>query len=133
MSLRNFVVSILPSRNARLIATFAGFVLVQVLFAGIYFSLYRHRRGHFSFNSDILRAQAGQVAAQAANNESCIQVLQEALQELEAGATPTEAARGSQLKLPSGRMATITLLSGPPAGGPGGSLLELFDVDGRRL
>jgi hypothetical protein len=134
MSLGEFFISALPSRNARLIATFAAFVLVQFLFAGLYYSLYRQRRSHFSFNSDILRAQAREVERLAANNRFGIEVLKEALQELEAGATPAEVKAGDQLTLPSGRSIKVTRLSGGPYGAaPAGNVLEVFNADGEML
>lgn len=133
MSAGEFLASVLPDRNARLIATFAGFVVVQFLFARIYLSLYRRRRSNFSFNSEILRGQVTQIETRAANRSLGIEVLQEALQQLEMGAIPAEVKYGSQLTLPSGRRAKITLLGGPPAGGPNGCFLELFDADGEML
>jgi hypothetical protein len=124
-------ISIHVDRTGKLIAIFGGFVILQFVFGRVYYALYRHRRGNFSFNSDILRSQAIQVEADARDNSLAIEVLQEALQQLAAGVNPSE--NDGRLPLPSGRRVKVTLMSGPPAGGPRGSRLEVFDSDGKKL
>ena len=136
MSVGDLFSAVFPHRTDRLIGTFATFVAMQFLFSCVYYSLYRRRRGNFSFNNEILRGQAAHIETQARKNTRAIEVLEEALQQLKAGAipeTPETEKYLSHLGLASGRRATVTHLSGPPYGGPAGSRLELFDVGGEEL
>src|SRR5438552_14801716 len=46
------------TRNGHLIETFLFFVGLQLIFAAIYFMIYRLNRANFAFNTDILRKQS---------------------------------------------------------------------------
>ncbi len=85
------------------------------------------------FNIEILRGQINELTTRAADRRLGIEMLREALQQLEGGTEVPKGKYGGELTLSSGRRAKITLLSGPPAGGPAGCILELLDADGKVL
>lgn len=58
MSLPPELIWLVRSRNGRLVATFAGFIAIQFIFAALYYWLYKRSRDNFNFNSDILKNQA---------------------------------------------------------------------------
>jgi hypothetical protein len=111
----------LHDRIGKLILVFASFVLLQLLFAGVYFWLYRVRWSNFSFNADILRDQTTMTSERTAAQFELLQraaaVLDELRKALEAGAEPTkENGPGHFVALASGSRAVITHHARAPYG-----------------
>jgi ion channel/uncharacterized protein DUF1345 len=122
------------TRTGRLVSTFCLFILVQLIFASVYYLLYKRRRDYFAFNADILRTQSTTFKHELAKLREAIAALREAIEELQVGIEPiVEGRTGASMELRSGRKCVMVFLSGPPAGGPHGSLLEIFDASGDLL
>ncbi len=125
---------LIRARNGKLIATFIAFVLIQLLFAALYFWLYKRRRDNFRFNADILSSQSTTVRTASERSlirlKGAILALHELGSELGTGNKPN--ADGC-LILPSGCKCEMVFLSGPPHGGPFGCRLEISDSNGDLL
>lgn len=70
------------SRNQWLLMVFLAYGFMTILFALIYFMLYKQDRQNFSFNADILKAQKGAVATSTANRLARASVALSVLDEL---------------------------------------------------
>lgn len=127
------------TRNGKLVAIFIAFVVVQVLFGGLYFWLYRRRAANFSFNADILRAQTSttqeNTTLKLTRLEGAITALAELTKELHCGTMPTVVPHlRATVHLASGRKCVMHYHAGGPGHGPPpSSTFELLDADGVTL
>jgi len=129
------------TRYLGLFGTFLGFIVSIVLFAGVYYFLYRRNRSHFLFNSEVLSAQRetfGRFASQKASDlESQVSILQEALLRLQSGSDYLVSLEGGEeaIFLDSGaqcRLKTV-VTSGAPGPGLASHHVYIFGQEGRLL
>ena len=133
--------ALLQHRDTWLILTFIAFILVQFVFAGIYFWLYRRRRDNFSFNRDILVRQLHTTKASAelavSRTQKAIEALYELKRQLDSGVAPqARPNRRAIIRLPSGRECTLVFsVTGgfTPAARAVGNFIEIVDADGGSL
>ena len=76
------LIALLHSRSGKLILVFAGFVVIQLLCAAVYYLLYRRSRYNFTFNADILESQSDTIKAATETNLTRLHAAQDALNEL---------------------------------------------------
>ncbi len=116
------------TRNGRLIETFLVFVGLQLVFAAIYFMVYRRNRAHFAFNIDIVRKQSESRQALFDQTVNRLQQAHYAIIELEAvlktGEQPQDSRGQRFVRLRSGNVCTVYFYSYPPVG----SVFPLFEV-----
>lgn len=96
-------------RTVHLIETFLVFILIQTVFAGVYFALYRCSRTNFSFNLDVLKQQStlkrGSIEQKNCNLIKASQAVIELRALLEEGVSPVQLSKWSMrymISLPSG-------------------------------
>ena len=130
---------LLHDRTGKLLATFLSFVLVQLVFGAIYFRLFHHHRGNFTFNADILRTQSSVVGVQTKEKIITLRQVQsiitELVSELNLGIGPIKKHDLGSVTLPSGCKCTIEFVGafapagGSPADGPPDTGCRFYVVD----
>src|ERR1700722_5989793 len=119
MSLPPELIWLVRSRNGRFVATFAGFVVIQFIFAALCYWLYKRSRDNFNFNSDILkepgRRHSNLDERSLANLRAAIRALGDSMTELDRGARSIVNGKSdASLDLLSGHRCVMVFMTGPP-------------------
>lgn len=116
------------TRDGRLIETFLLFVGLQLIFAAIYFMIYRLNRTNFAFNTDIIRKQSESRQVLLDQTANRLRRAHDAIIDLQAllkaGEQPEGLAGQTSVRLRSGDVCTVHFYSYPPVG----SVFPLFEV-----
>jgi hypothetical protein len=122
-----------PTHNEWLVIVFATFVVLQILFAEVYWRLYKHNRNNFLFNCDILKSQKAAIRCSSERELASLRGRFAILEELDValanGAQPHVTTVGSSIQLRSG-YECVSLGLDDPRYGADGNLLEIKDSRG---
>lgn len=119
--------------NEWILFTFVVFILIQFVFSGIYFHLYKQNKNSFAFNADILRGQADFTLSEHQKLKAILAVLAEVQEVLEAGTAPDATDRFRvRLTLNSGFRCEMlyTLTGGAPGPISQISTFNIYDPSG---
>jgi hypothetical protein len=109
---------------------------MQFAFAGIYFMIYRRKRGHFAFNIEILRQQSESKEVLFEQTAERLRGVHSAFLELEtrlkANEEPEDLQTKTSVRLDSGVVCTVAIYSYPPHGGECPKF-EVSDVKGKKI
>ena len=123
-------------RNVWLLAVFCAFVTSILLFAAIYYRLYRRRREHFSFNADIQSEQSKQFVSSASEQLNNLTTMLMMVDEVELSLSvfaPVE--EDIRYQLPSGCSVKVFTVStaGPTGAVNRDTFVVFYGPDGREV